>query len=88
MKVVEQPLGAGGDELAVMEIIGERPIRFAQCPGVVVKSREDAARPVARVRVDGEVGRERERAPVEALDAEELVAKGGVAARVTAAADS
>jgi hypothetical protein len=58
-----------------VDVLGERGVGRAQGAGVVVEAWKDAARAPARGGVDGEARRQRQRALVETLDAEEVVAK-------------
>ena len=75
MEVVEQPVGGGDDELAGTDVLGERAVGGAQHADVVLEAGKRIARVAARVGIDGEAGRERQRPLFEALDAEKLVAE-------------
>ncbi len=75
VKVVEQPLGAGGDELPRVEILGQHAVGVAQGPGVVVKAGKDAACAAPGISVDGEARCQCQGACFETLDTEELVAE-------------
>ena len=61
---------AGGDELPVRDVVGERAVRRAQGARVVVEARKDAARaPAPRLGSTVKLRGERQRALLEALDA-------------------
>jgi hypothetical protein len=75
MEVVEQPFRGGGHELALVDVLAESAVRRAQRARVVVEARINAAGAPARRGVDREPRRQRQRALVETLDAEQLVAK-------------
>lgn len=75
MKVVEQPFGCGRDEEAVVNVGRERAVGRAQDGDVLLEAWKDAARAGAAARIDREARGERERALLEPLDAEQLVAK-------------
>jgi hypothetical protein len=75
MKVVEEPFRGGGHELAVVHVLGKRPVGRAQRAGIVVEARKDAAGAPAPRGIDGESRGQRQRALFEPLDAEQLLAK-------------
>jgi hypothetical protein len=75
MEIVEQPVARRPHEPPGADVVGERAIRASQHPHVVVEARERVARPMPRIRIDGEARRQRQRALFEPLDAEELVAQ-------------
>ena len=74
MEVVEQPLGGRGDEPPGPHVVRQGVVGESQDAGVVLEPRQDALG--ERPRIDGEPRRERQRAILEALRAEELVAEG------------
>jgi hypothetical protein len=58
-----------------VHVLGKRAVRGAQRAGVVVEARKDAARATTPRAVDGEPRGERQRALIQTLDAEQLVAE-------------
>jgi hypothetical protein len=75
MEVVEQPVRGRRHEPPGPHVIGQRAIRAAQHPDVVLEPRERVARAMAPVGIDRQAGGERERALFQPLDAQELVAQ-------------
>ena len=75
VEVVEEPVCGRHHELAGADVFGERAIGRAQLPDVVVESRKRVPGAPARIGIDGEARRQRERTVLEPLDAEELVAQ-------------
>ena len=74
MKIVEQPLGGGGDVPAGAHVRRQGVMSARQDPRIVVEAGKDAAR--ARARIDSEPRGERKRAIVKAIGAQDVVAKG------------
>ena len=75
VEVVEQPVRRRFDESSVADVVGQRPVRAAQHAHVLGKSRKRVARAAARIGIDRESRGERQRALLEALDAEQFVTK-------------
>ena len=73
MEVVEQPFRRRGDEPPGPHVGGERLVRVVEGAGVALQAWADA--PGAPARIDREASGERERALVQPLGAEELVAE-------------
>ena len=75
VEVVEEPVCGRHDELAGADVFGERTIGRAKQPDVVIESRKRVCGTPARIGIDGEAGRQRQRTVFEPLDAQELVAQ-------------
>ena len=69
MVVVEEPLGGGGDEFAVVDIFGERLVGLAQDARVVTQPRMDATG-AATLAINREARGQRQRALLETFRAE------------------
>ena len=74
-KLSSSQSAAGADELPGAHVVGQRAVGGAQHADVVLEAREGVAGAVARIGIDGEAGGERQRALLEPLDAQELVAE-------------
>ena len=74
VEVIEEPVRCGHHELSLPDVVRQSAIRGAQHADVVLESRKRISGAAARVGIDGESGRERERTLLEPLDAQELVA--------------
>ena len=72
--VVEDPLRRRGDELAAVDIAGQRAVRLLEQPRVVLEPRVGTARRAPWVGIHGEARRQRLGALLERLDAQQLVA--------------
>ena len=75
MKVVEQPLRRRADELAVAHVGGQHSVRSPEPLGVLDEPRKDISRAAAGVGIQRKAGGEPGCALLEALDAQERVAK-------------
>ena len=75
MKVVEEPLRGGGDELTGMHVLGKGAVRRAQGTSVVAEAWKDAPCAPARRRIDREPRGKRQRALFQPLDAQQLIAE-------------
>ena len=75
VEVVENPLRGGRDELAAVDVAGERAIGGRERACIVLESRPAAPRRTAGRGIDGEARGERLGALLEELDAEQLLAE-------------
>ena len=76
VKVVEEPFGRGRHEAAVVHVGREGAVHLAKHARVLFEPGKDAAAPPPAPGIHGEACRERHRALVEPLDAEQLIAEG------------
>ncbi len=69
VEVVEEPVRRRYDKLPGAYIVRQRAIRSAQHADVVLESRKRVSGAVARIGIDRQAGRERQRTLLEPLDA-------------------